>query len=272
MKYKIIEQQIDQKHKDAFIIVQYFFSGFNILSILFLLFLSKFNFKNYIKLLCLMILDIILRFLKLTKYSVDKSLKLQILFSFISSIEFFLIISIINKVFKNANVYKKDRSKKCQRMILLTIIYGFIIFPYNKFILKYEKYLFISNIIINLVFINLLNSYLKVKLKVFFKKIKEKEERNRFIFTILDLLPNLISISFSLYYFGKFLYFYIENKLYISYLGAILITIKEIGKYLIYLFLGCLLYLFEKDNSGFKKVKNEKYNLYNNKDVLFFEV
>ena len=271
MKYKIIEQQIDQKHKDAFIIVQYFFSGFNILSILFLLFLSKFNFKKYIKLLCLMILDIILRFLKLTKYYVDKSLKSQILFSFISSIEFFLIISIINKVFKNANVYKKDRSKICQR-ILLTIIYCFIIFPYNKFILKYGKYLFISNIIINLIFINILNYYLKVKLKVFFKKIKEKEERNRFIFIIIDLLPNLISISFSLYYFGKFLYFYIENKLYISYLGAILITIKEIGKYSIYLFLGCLLYLFEKDNSEFKKVKNEKYNLYNNKDVLFFEV
>ena len=255
----INEQIIEENYKTAFNIIHYFFSFLDI--ILFFLFISlaNYNLNSILKLFCLLIIDILTRFLEIINYSVKKTFNKSLLITFFESWQFIIIISYINKGFINSdNYYVKRNAFKNSEYIFCTIFFSILTFPIEVFYFKDSKF-FIFKCLLTFLCLFCFKKYILKKYKEYFENNKYKVERNMFIFSILWTTPDLI---FYLYYFKfvlKVLKAVKKNKLFINCMQMGIICINESAKYTIFLFLGGLLYIYESDRPF--NIGNGKYTV-----------
>ena len=145
---------IEQNHKDAFKIIQYFFSFSDIFLVFIYLCISKFNLYYIKKLLSLMGIDIIIRIIKLSTYSITNSFYKEIFLTLFTCCQFILIMSFFNTVLSNLDSnYVMQNEIGYFEYIFFTIIFFFIILSFEKL------YFYISNLFYFFIFIIFLLIY-----------------------------------------------------------------------------------------------------------------
>ena len=244
----INEQIIEENYKTAFNIIQYFFSFLDFILFFVFICLTNYNLNSILQLFCLLIIDILTRFLEIINYSVKKTFNKSLFITFFESLQFIIIISYINKGFINSNnYYVKRNAFKNSEYIFYTIFFSLLTFPIEVFYFKDSYIFYIFKCLLTFLYLFYLKKYIIKKYNEYLENNKYKVERNMFIFSILLTTPDLI---FYLYYFKyvlKVLKVVLKNKLYISYIQMGIICINESAKYTIILFLGGLLYIYESD-------------------------
>ena len=99
----MIIEMIEENHRSAFTIIQYFFSCADLLLIALMLYMVKFYIFPIMKLLILMIIDILIRIIKLYTYSYQNSFSKEFFLTIFTLSQFLLIISFFNKALLNSD-------------------------------------------------------------------------------------------------------------------------------------------------------------------------
>jgi len=261
MNMEEITLTIEQNHKDAFKIIQYFFSFSDIFLVFIYLCISKFNLYYIKKLLSLMGIDIIIRIIKLSTYSISNSFYKEIFLTLFTCCQFILIMSFFNTVLSNLDSnYLMQNEIGYFEYIFFTIIFFFIIFPFEKLYFYKSKSFYFCKCVIFFLCLYYFYKYISHKYKDYIDNIKEKGQ-SIIILSILTNMPGLAFYCFSGKIFLYLLAILFKNKLLLSYLDMAQITLNETAKYSIFLVLSSLLYVWSYDFTEFNKDSKdtEKY-------------
>lgn len=254
-----LDIQLKENFENAEIIISLIFIFVDIIFIIFNIFNLKskteniYSLKN--KLFGLFFIDIILRIMNSNRNDKLKSLKREILLSILKTIQFFFILSFLEKVYNDTKLTIKGKFYKKLSQKQLCSIFLLITFPYDIFLssLKIEICFIQYMIIIYSIF--MLYNLLRNKMVKTVKNIaKQKTTQNKKYFLFIlqgSSLPCLI--LFVTYYILKicFLPFQITNN--IIYTNIILIIIKYSSKYFLYSILITLLYILNEINMQHKQ-------------------
>ena len=258
MNMDYIDQTIEDNHKIAFRIIQYFFSGSDILIILLNLCMTKFYFNRITKIFILMVLDILIRAFELYTYSIQNSFVKDLFLAIVESCQFVLIISHINKGFANADNYVNKTQIGSFEYILFTSLFSLIIFPFEKYFIKSNTFYICKHLVI-FVFLFFFYQYLMNRYKIFLISVSDLIQTNILLDSMIKNMPCMAYFTYSLKCFVKISTLFVKNKLYSSYLDMGIITLNELGKYSIFVLLGALLYIFESEPYFINK--NYKYDV-----------
>ena len=248
---KIIEE-INQKHELAEILFSLFLASIDILLYLVIICLFGCNFTEKcisirIKISLLIILDICFRIINLYLTSFTYSLNTEIIFTSFSTIQFLLILIILNKIFQDKNISVSDRGE-IKFPVLTSILFFILSFKLKDFLLcsLIQYILAIFSILVY-------TYYIKGNINKFLSSVEKKNsnfETKIFIYN----LPLFIMLYFVIHSFLKIIVFLVENLLYISYIEMASDLFKEVGKYLCFGMLIAIYYLYNK------YIKEEDYD------------
>jgi hypothetical protein len=260
----MIIESIEENHKAAFRIIQYFFSCLDLLIVAFMFFLVKFYIVAIIKLLCLMVLDILIRIIKLYTYSNINSFSKEFFLTIFTLCQFLLIISIFNSALVNSeNNYLIQSEIGFSEYVLFSLGFFFIVFPFEKLYFEQSNAFYIFKCILLFIFLFIFYRYIMNKFRDYLDSIQEKTQQNVVIFSIMINMPSLAFYSFCAKIFLYLIESGFRNKLFLSYLDMAQITLNEAAKYSIVLVLGSLLYLVFLDTD----FNREKYDVTINQNI-----
>ena len=244
-----IEQEIENNHREAFKIIQYFFTSVDILFIFIFLCMTKFNLNPISKLVYIILIDILQRLTELNTYSFQNSFIKEFFLSLFGSCQFFLIISHYNNTLNNLNNNFSQSESGNIIYIILTIVFYLIIFPFEKFNDSTKYYVF--KYIIIIICLYFVYKYTMNKYKEHLENVSDKIQQNIFINSILVNMPTLSYYAIILKCVLKLIKLLLSNKLYLSYLEMGIISFNETFKYGIYFILTALLYILaDSDYTG----------------------
>ena len=253
--YQIIEEEIIKKHVQAEVFISVFFILIDLFNYIIYLYIFQCKYKNDFpqkkNLSSFIFFDLILRIFKIFVHTFIYSLDKEIISTTLISIQFYFIIYSFNEIFNDQTNYESsDNNLKIKYPLLLTILFYLFAFDINFFkIVSFIKY--IGAIICIKYFYN----FLEKKINLFFSNIIQKSPKFKEYY--INYLPFLISIYFSLFYLMRIINLLIENKLYYSYLEMISKIFVEVGKYLIFLLLFMIYFIFNKYlNNSIDNTKN----------------
>ncbi len=236
-----IEQEIEKNHREAFKIIQFFFSSVDILFIFVFLYLAKFNINPISKLIYVMLIDILQRLTELITYSFKNSFFKEFFLSLFGSCQFFFIISHYNNTLKYLNNNNSQNESENIVYIMQTIVFYLVIFPFEKFNDSNKYYIY--KYIIIIICLYFLFKYIINNYKKHLEIVSYKIQQNIFINSILVNMPILSYYSIIIKCVLKLIKLLLSNKLYLSYLDMSIIVFNETFKYAIYLLLTTLLYI-----------------------------
>lgn len=252
-----LDREFIENYESADIILTLLFAFVDIIIILFSLFnLSSKNQKIYFlkyKLFSLFIIDILLRILYVKKYYKENSLFKEFLFSFLISIQFFLILSFLEQAYYDTKITKKGKFFKKLNIKFICILFLIITFPYDKFSAFPKEICFFQSLII-IYSIFILYSRIKNKIIKIVQNIITQttlQDKNIFLCVLGSPLPCLI--FFIVYYILKILFLNLENPDFIIYANITLKIIKDSSKYFLFFILEIILYIISEN-----KIKKEK--------------
>ena len=253
------QELIETSYESAETILTLFFALFDVFIIIFSLFnLSSKKKKIYLlkyKLFGLFILDIILRILYAKKYHKLNSIYNEVIFSFLKTYQFFLILSFFEQIFNDTSLNKKGKFYRNLSCKQICIIFTLVSFSYEKFSnSKKEICLIQSLIIIYCIFVlytRLRNKIIKIVKNLAIQKTNQSQK------TYLCLLgaPFISFIFFLTYYILKILFLNLENQNYIIYANIVLKIIIDSSKYFLFGILELLLYII--GNNKIQKEQND---------------
>ena len=255
MNSKIISEIIE-KHDTAEAFISLFFAIIDMLTYMVILFIfgCEFNkkfFSHRQKLSLLIILDAILRILNLYINSFVYSLIKEILITMIVTLQFYLIILLLNQIFTDKNNESLLESLEIKYPFLTSVAFFML-----AFILNFSKAISFFKYILAIFAILGYGYYIDIKIDLFLKNVEKKNpyfSGQRFTSNI----PQFIIIYFLIYYVLKIFGLFIENKLYFSYMEMVCDIFKEVGKYLSFCLVISIYYLFNK------YIKEEDYDFAN---------
>jgi hypothetical protein len=253
MKEDRIYREIVQKHNAAEALISLFFAIIDIISYLIILYIFGSGFKQKLfshreKLSLLIILDALLRIINLYIASFIYSLLKEIFISLIVTLQFYLIIILLNEIFTDKNLENMLDSPDIK-------------YPYYScavfftFVIKIDNVRFLSLIQYVFAIIALLayTYYINTKILLFLNNVA-KENPNYLGRNYIPNLSSFIVIYFIIYYVLKIFGLLLENKLYYSYMEMGSDIFKEVGKYLSFALLITIYYLYNK------YIKEEEYD------------
>ena len=177
-----ITKSIEKNHRDAFKIIQHFFSFSDLLLTIIILFISKFNMKYIQKLLYLVGLDIIIRIIKLYIYHIQDSYIKELFLSIFTCCQFFLIITFFNTALSNLYSNLMQNETGNSEFIVFTAIF-FFNFPNRKIIFLWIKnILFFQMYNIIFVFIFTFINICRINIRIIWKIKKEKHSLLLYIY------------------------------------------------------------------------------------------
>ena len=242
-----------QNFEKAKIFITSFFTFLNIAIIIFSIYYLKRKVRTiiikklYYIIIALFVIDIILRILNVIKFSETVSTYLQILFAILHDIQFFLIISFIDKALVNIQPSSKKNSADKISPFFLCFIFLFVTLPYDKYIktsIPFQKIICVFQYLIILYLIYELYKYLSNKLnEITMSFSKEVQEKYKIPIAIIRT-PFSIFISFEFYYIIKICFLFINNQLLIIYANMIFSIILESTKYYIFVILQIIIFIF----------------------------
>ena len=260
----MVIETIEENHRSAFKIIQYFFSFADLIIIALMLFMSKFYIFQIMKLLFLMIIDILIRIIKLYTYSYQNSFSKEFFLTIFTLCQFLLIISFFNKVLINSeNNYLIQSEISLSEYILFSIGFFLIVFPFEKLYFNESRTFYIFKCLLLFICLFFFYRYIMNKYKDYLDSIQDRTQQNLILLSIMANMPGLAFYSFC----GKIFLYLIEsgfsNKLFLSYLNMAQITLNEAAKYSIFLVLGSILYIFLLDAD----FNHEKYDVTVNQTI-----
>ena len=237
------EEEIGHRHDQAELFLSLFFAGIDFIIYISIITLFGCQFKNSfshkIKLNLLIILDVILRIITLFTSSFTYSLQKEICITTFSTLQFILIINLLNQIYKDKNVSNSMDTGINNKFLCSILFCGFtIVLNFSKIISLVQYALAIISLII---FGYIVGSKNTLFLKGIFKKNPNFYGKN---FTYN--LPLFIGIYFFVHYVLKILGLFIDNPLYCSYMEMACDLFKEVGKYLTFVLVISVYYLYNK--------------------------
>ena len=258
----IIDEEIMQNHNQAEAFISLFFAGLDVITYIVILTLFGFEFKSLDtpkqKLTIFLLLDGILRIIKMYTDSYMQSFVREMVFSLIVTIQFYLSISILEQIFTDrSNESFLINELRIQNKYLFSFIFFCLVFSFKGFMTS--NYLSLLQYIFILISISVFYKYIANKIDLFLtyisKKNKQFQGKN-----FINNLPFFVFLYFTIFYILQLCGLMINNKLYESYMTMICTIFKEVGKYLNILLLIAILYSFNK------YVKENEFS-YNNKPI-----
>ena len=244
----VIEEEIIKKHNEADAFISLFFAGLDAVCYIIILTLFSFDFKGISypkqKLSLLIVLDAVLRIINMYTDEFSKYFIKELFFTFFSTIQFNMILSILNQVFSNRGNETYDSDLEIKNTLPLSIIFFVLCFSFKGIIFFY-KYISLIQFFCIIIGIYILNRIIGGKLEMYLSNISKKDSS----FTgenFINNMPFFISIYLIIDYFFEIISLMIENKLYASYMIMVCKTFKEVGKYLVFLLVITVYHTFNK--------------------------
>ena len=241
-----IEEEIIQKHNKAEFFISIFFAAVDIIGFIIILIHFGCSFKKRCSLVQrlygLIILDGVIRIINLKIASFVYSFPKEILMSIFATIQFFLIINILFAIFgdkRNQNFYGGYMGILEDKILLLCcFFFCSLVFIFSK---MFSLIQYISCLFAICGFGYMINK----KTNIFLESVAQKNKNTKTRFFIINLLL-FTGFYFFIYYVVKILSLFIDNPLYCSYIQMLYDVFKEIGKYLAFIFVSVILYLYNK--------------------------
>lgn len=258
----IIDEEIMQNHNQAEAFISLFFAGLDVITYIVILTLFGFEFKSLDtpkqKLTIFLLLDGILRIIKMYTDSYMQSFVREMVFSLIVTIQFYLSISILEQIFTDrSNESILINELRIQNKYLFSFIFFCLVFSFKGFMTS--NYLSLLQYIFILISISVFYKYIANKIDLFLTYISKKNNQFQGK-NFINNLPFFVFLYFTIFYILQLCGLMINNKLYESYMTMICTIFKEVGKYLNILLLIAILYSFNK------YVKENEFS-YNNKPI-----
>ena len=241
-----IEEEIIQKHNQADAFISFFFAAVDIIVFIIILIQFGCTFKKTCsliqKLYGLIMLDGVIRIINLKISSFVYSFPKEILMSIFATIQFYLIINILFAIFED----KRNQNSSAGYMgiiedkilLLCCFFFGSIVFIFSK---MFSLIQYVSCLFALFGFGYIMNK----KTNLFLEGVSQKNKNFNAKYFIQNLLL-FTGFYFFIHYVLKILSLFIENPLYCSYIQMTYDVFKEIGKYLAFIFVSIILYLFNK--------------------------
>ena len=241
-----IEEEIIQKHNQADAFISFFFAAVDIIVFIIILIQFGCTFKKTCsliqKLYGLIMLDGVIRIINLKISSFVYSFPKEILMSIFATIQFYLIINILFAIFED----KRNQNSSAGYMgiiedkilLLCCFFFGSIVFIFSK---MFSLIQYVSCLFALCGFGYIMNK----KTNLFLEGVSQKNKNFNAKYFIQNLLL-FTGFYFFIYYVIKILSLFIENPLYCSYIQVTYDAFKEIGKYLAFIFVSSILYLYNK--------------------------
>ena len=260
----MIIETIEENHKSAFRIIQYFFSCTDLLIIALMLYMAKFYIFHIMKLFILMIIDILIRIIKIYTYSYQISFSKEFFLTIFTLFQFLLIISFFNKALLNSeNNYLIQNEIGFSEYVLFSVGFFFIVFPFEKLYFNESRIFYILKCIILFICLFYFYRYIMNKYKDYLDSIQDRTQQNLVLFSIMSNMPGLAFYSLCTKIFLYLIESGFRNKLFLSYLNMAEIALNEAAKYSIFLVLGSLLYIILLDTD----FNHEKYDVTVNQTI-----
>ena len=256
---KNILKEIEQRHNGADFFLSIFFILIDFIFYLIILYVFGFDctkkcFSLRQKISLLFLLDVFFRIYQLFFASFIYSLTNEIVSTAFTSLQFYVILILLNKILLNKKSHKLLENPEIKYPFLTTIL--FFCFSFTS---KFSKMISLIQYTAAIIACLIYAYYVWGKLKIFSENIEKKKliptkylTRSLLLFIVLNL---------TIYYFLKIIILIIEHPLYLSYTEVASDDVfKELAKYLSYCEVISIYYLFNK------YVNEENYDYSKNAD------
>ena len=241
----MIEEEIMKNHNQADAFISLFFAGLDAVCYIIILTLFGCDFKNLSspkqKLSLLIVLDAVLRIVNMYSDEYSKSFIKEIFFTCFTTIQFTLIISLLNQMFEKSGENLDPDLKIGNQSFSLFFV---LVFSF-KGIFESYKLLSALQFICIMIGLFIMSKYIGKKIESYTSNITKKDAS----FSgenIINNMPFFISIYLIINYFFEIFSLFVEDKLYASYMIMLCKIFKECGKYLVFLLLIILYYTYNK--------------------------
>ena len=243
----IIEEEIMKKHNQADAFISLFFAGLDAVCYIIILTLFGCDFKNLSspkqKLSLLIVLDAVLRIFNMYSDEYSKYFVKEIFFTCFTTIQFTIIISLLNQIFeKSSETF--DADMKIGNQSFLTSLFFVLVFSF-KGIFESYKLLSALQFICIMIGLFIMSKYIGGKIETYISNLTKKDASFSGENFIINM-PFFIAIYLIINYFFEIFSLFVENKLYASYMIMLCKIFKEGGKYLVFLLLIILYYTYNK--------------------------
>jgi hypothetical protein len=252
---KEIQEEIIRRHDQADAFISLFFATIDTIVYVTILTLFGWEFKNTFspkqQLSLLIMFDAVLRIINLYATSFVYSFSREIFTTCLATFQFFLIINLLNLIMtdkQNPN-YSEISGIKNSSIYIAIFFFSSFVFNFSKIISLIQYICTIGAIILFAYSIDKQNALFLSGISKKYPNFKGKY--------FLHNLPLFVSVYYFIHYILKIMRLFVENPLYCSYIEMAYDVFKEVGKYLIFIFLICIYYLFNK------YIKNENYEIPN---------
>lgn len=251
MDEKIL-QEITEKHQKADAFICLFFSGVDVICFILILSLIGCNFKNFCstkqKLAEIILVDVLYRVYSIYFNTFEYVLINEIILTCFATCQFYLINSILKKIFRD-DYYDGKESLEIKSPIIFCAIFYPLIFTFEiSKIFSLVQYIF--GILATLAY----SYYIQTRVSLYLDNLEKKHARPT-AKNIMVNLPYFIALYFVIFFVLKICSLYIENKLYCSYILMACDIFKEVGKYLSF---GLMIFFVQSFN---KYIKDEEVEL-----------
>ena len=258
-----IEEEIIRKHDQADAFISLFFAGIDTIFYVTILILFGWEFKKDFspkqQISLLIMFDAVLRIINLYATSFKYSFLREIFTTCLATFQFYLIVNLLNLILTDKNNPNYSENSGIRNLNIYISIFFFSTFVFNfSEVLCFIQYLCTIGAII------LFEHYIEKETTLFLSGIEKKNPD--FIYSnFLQTLPLFVSVYYILDYILKIIRLLVGNPLYCSYIEMAYDVFKEVGKYLVFIFLICIYYLFNKyiNNENYE-IPNETNNNVNN--------
>ena len=263
------EIDFEKNQMEFFFSIFFLIINFIIYVVVLLYFGINIKIKINIYIILLIIVDIFLRLLNIVLYAKISALFKEIIVSIMTSYECIVVITFFYYFFTINTQIKANKLKIENEFSTLVVFFSFI-FIYNTNDSFYIKIIYAITYIINIIFLFLSYKYIFKNIKLFSSYIyyPEKSLFLSIVDDILNNVPFLSTICYIIHYILKINVLLLEDRQFINYLEMIIIFVKEIGKYLTFILLIIMYYVYENYFPKNAQIKYQnKIEINNEKEI-----
>jgi len=255
----VIDEEIIDNHNKAGAFISLFFLGLDAITYIITFTLFSCELKNLSapkqKIYLFIILDGLLRLINIYVDAFRKSFIQETTFTLISTIQFYLALSLLDQIFTDQRNDSYMASELQIRNInLFSFLFFCLVFSFKGILVSFGL---ISSIQYICIFITLsiFYKYINNKIDIYLTNIQKNNNQftnKNFIINLPFFIYIYLVINYILRLFGLVS----ENKLYESYMSMICTIFKEVGKYLVILLMISLYNTFNK----YVRINEHTYN------------
>ena len=255
----VIDEEIIDNHNKAGAFISLFFLGLDAIIYIITFTLFSCELKNLSapkqKIYLFIILDGLLRLINIYVDAFRKSFIQETTFTLISTIQFYLALSLLDQIFTDQRNDSYMASELQIRNInLFSFLFFCLVFSFKGILVSFGL---ISSIQYICIFITLsiFYKYINNKIDIYLTNIQKNNNQftnKNFIINLPFFIYIYLVINYILRLFGLVS----ENKLYESYMSMICTIFKEVGKYLVILLMISLYNTFNK----YVRINEHTYN------------